>query len=110
MSRIYDVMRQTERTTALAPTGDAQSRAPRHWSHAQVPRSTDVPLFLYILQRQWRVVAGCAGAVLGAVTLATLLMKPVYEPWARLEVDPPGYEEFSLDAPHVPGEDIAYLQ
>lgn len=77
-------------------------------AHAQ--GGTDVAVFVCILQRQWRVVATCTGTAVAVALFANLLMKPTYEPQARLEVDPPGYEQFSLDSPHVASSDTEYLQ
>ncbi len=50
-----------------------------------------------ILRRQWRVAAIFAASVMATVVLITLLTKPVYAPVARVEIDPPGAELFSLD-------------
>ncbi len=52
---------------------------------------------LKILKKEWRWSAVFALAVVLAVALATLLMKPVYESEGRLQIDPPGSEVFSLD-------------
>jgi succinoglycan biosynthesis transport protein ExoP len=70
---------------------------------------TDIAVLAGILQRQWRVLAVCTlgGAVVAL--FATLLMKPVYEPEARLDIDPPGYEQFSLE-PQAVSSDTEYLQ
>src|SRR5438477_4199694 len=114
MSHNYELGRQADGITSLAYATDAQLGA-RSFHAGRVTdaprqRRTDVALFVRLLQRQWRVVAGCIGTVLGVTAIATLLMKPVYEPWARLEVDPPGDEEFSLNVPRAATDDIAYLQ
>jgi capsular exopolysaccharide synthesis family protein len=94
----------------MEPEANEPVFQPGSASAGTVPGVTDLALFLRILQRQWLLVVGCTGAVVGAVALATLLMKPTYEPWARLEVEPPGYEEFSLDVPQLGGDNAAYLQ
>jgi len=44
------------------------------------------------LRKYWRWSLLCAIFITMAVAVFTLLMKPVYEPEARLEVDPPGSE------------------
>ncbi|HXY04214.1 MAG TPA: polysaccharide biosynthesis tyrosine autokinase [Terriglobales bacterium] len=49
------------------------------------------------LRRQWRGVAIFAVSVMAAVVLVTILSKPVYEPAARVEIDPPGAELFNLE-------------
>ncbi len=50
-----------------------------------------------ILRKHWRVAAIFAASVMAAVLLFTALTKPVYEPVARVEIDPLGSELFSLD-------------
>lgn len=72
--------------------------------------ASDVMVFTEVLRRQWRAIAACTIAVFVTVVAATLLMKPVYEPQARLEVDPPGNEEFTLDLPHIATNETEYLQ
>lgn len=51
-----------------------------------------------ILAKEWRWSALFAAIVIAVVTVATLSMKPVYEPEGQLQIDPPGSEVFSLDA------------
>jgi succinoglycan biosynthesis transport protein ExoP len=114
MSGNYELLRRAEGITALTYGADAQPGARPFQSgpgtHTSGPRHTDLALFVRTLQRQWPIVVGCIGTVLGVTVIATLLMKPVYEPWARLEVDPPGDEQFSLDASQPTTDDTAYLQ
>ena len=47
---------------------------------------------LAIVRKHWRSFALFAGVVFFIVAAGTLLMKPVYEPAGRLEIDPPGPE------------------
>jgi len=49
------------------------------------------------LRKHWRLSAMFAAAVMLAVIGATLLMKPVYSPVARVEIDPPGAELFNME-------------
>lgn len=49
------------------------------------------------VRKHWRLSAIFASSVMLAVLLVTLLMKPVYSPVARVEVDPPGAELFNMD-------------
>ena len=49
------------------------------------------------LRKHWRVATTFAGAVMTAVVVVTVLTKPVYEPVARVEIDPPGAELFNLE-------------
>ena len=50
----------------------------------------------HIWRRHWRSASAFSGIVIATATIVTLMMKPVYEPTARIEVDPPG-EVFSLN-------------
>ncbi len=49
------------------------------------------------LRRQWKAAAIFASSVLAAVLLFTFMSKPLYEPMARVEIDPPGAELFNLE-------------
>lgn len=57
---------------------------------------SDWTSILNILRRHWRLSAIFACAMIAAVTTVTLMMKPIYEPEAQIEVDSPGTEVFSL--------------
>ena len=70
---------------------------------------TDVAVLFGVLQRQWRVIVVCTVVAAAAALFATLLMRPIYEPEARLDVDPPGYEQFSLE-PRAVSSDTGYLE
>ncbi len=49
------------------------------------------------LKKYWRTSALFASAVMVTVLLVTLFTKPEYEPSAKLEIDPPGAELFSME-------------
>ena len=49
------------------------------------------------LRRRWRLGAVFAASVMVTVLVVTVLTKPVYEPMARVEIDPPGAELFSME-------------
>jgi succinoglycan biosynthesis transport protein ExoP len=51
---------------------------------------------LEVLRQRWKAGAAFAVVVISAVTLGTFLMKSIYEPVARLQIDPPGNEIFSI--------------
>lgn len=54
------------------------------------------------LKKHWRTSLLFAVAVFVLTAVATLIMKPVYEPAARAEIDPPGAEMFSLSGGGAP--------
>ncbi len=57
-----------------------------------------------ILRRHWGSSAAFALTVLVGVTILAFIMEPVYEPKARLEINPPGAAIPSLEANPSPGE------
>src|SRR5690348_5759807 len=74
------------------------------------PTPNDWQRALLILRKNWRLPALFAAAVVLATTLATLLMKPVYEPEAKIEIDPPGREIFTLETGMDSSGDQEYLE
>lgn len=50
-----------------------------------------------VLHKHWRLSATFAASVMLTVGLVTAFTKPVYAPSARVEIDPPGAELFSLE-------------
>ncbi|WP_263368582.1 GumC family protein [Edaphobacter bradus] len=62
-----------------------------------------------IVREHWRLSALFTLVVVASVTAATLMMKPVYEPQARVQVDPPGAEVFSLQGNNSSGAATDYL-
>ncbi len=58
----------------------------------------------------WRPAAYFAGTVMIAVIIFTVLAKPMYEPVARLEIDPRGAELFSLEGRSAEGNDAEYIE
>lgn len=82
----------------IAPFVPPQSKErPAEWVRA-----------LQIIHKHWRLSALFAVVVMGTVTLVTFLTRPIYEPSATLEVDPPG-EAFSLND-RVGSGDPEYLE
>jgi polysaccharide biosynthesis transport protein len=62
------------------------------------------------MKKHWKLAAEFALATFAVVAIFTLLMKPVYEPVAEIEVDPPGTEIFTLQGNGPPPTDSDYLQ
>lgn len=118
MSRIYESLRKSARDIELlGPSrfpGDERQIVPlpireRRSNSVTTKDGSDVAVLVGILQRRWRVILAFTLVFAAAALFATLLMKPLYEPQARLEVDPPGYEQFSLQ-PQTASSDTEYLQ
>jgi capsular exopolysaccharide synthesis family protein len=76
--------------------GTKPSRDSEGWDWLQAAR---------VLAKYWKLSALFAASVFFSVAAVTFLMKPVYEPVAKLEVDPPGAEVFSLNGNASSGGD-----
>ena len=63
-----------------------------------------------IVIKHWRLSVMFAAALVSTVTLYTLMMKPTFEPQARVEVDPPGAEVFSLEGNKNSGAAADYME
>lgn len=63
-----------------------------------------------ILKKQWRLSLGFAVLISGTFAAITLLTKPVYEPVARIEIDPPGSEAFSMQRQGSDVNESAYVE
>ena len=77
---------------------------------ATPPEHTDWLHVIDILKKHWRLSAAFALAVTMSVTVITLMKKPVFEPQARVEVDPPGAEVFSLQGNNNSGTATDYIE
>jgi len=63
---------------------------------------------LYILRKHWRISVLFAAVLMVTVVVVTFSLSPIYEPVARIEVDPPG-KQFSLEG-GAAGSDSEYLE
>lgn len=86
-------------TSLLPARTSGAPGAGREWEHV-----------LRALTRNWAV-AGVFGLLtVGIVAAANLYMRPVYAPTARLEIDPPGSEPFSMrDSVNAQSDDQDYF-
>lgn len=117
MSRIYELLQKSGtlpdllRPSVSVLGAEGRKMIPRVARSAGGTESggTDVAVLLGVLQRQWRVVVVCSLGAAVAALFATLLMRSIYEPESRLDVDPPGYEQFSLE-PQAVSSEAEYLQ
>src|SRR5215831_11831639 len=78
-------------------------------SHSQ-PEHADWLRAVDTLKKHWRLSAVFAAMVVISVTVFTLMKKPIYEPQARVEVDPPGAEVFSLQGNNNSGAATDYME
>jgi polysaccharide biosynthesis transport protein len=65
---------------------------------------------LSVVQKHWRWSLGFAVLVVVCVSVIVSLMKPIYEPTARIEVAPPGSELFSLQGGEAHSDSPEYAE
>ncbi len=103
MSRYFEALTRSANRELLLPgqhlTGGVSSALTEYRIGIQPPREGEEWLrALRALQRHWRWSLAIAAALPLSVAITVfLLIKPVYEPTARIEAVPPGNELFSLD-------------
>jgi succinoglycan biosynthesis transport protein ExoP len=99
----------SEQIEVSAATG--QMVAELKYPYPALDTSNEWQRYLRILEKQWRLGALFAGAIFIAIAIVTYSITPVYESTARLEIDPPGSEAFSLpDNPPAVDEDYRNTQ
>jgi polysaccharide biosynthesis transport protein len=103
--------RDLARTQPTRPLGPVGNSLPRSES-ASTPGNSNVSDWLHaalVLRRHWKLSVLFALVVMITVALVTFLTKPVYEPTAKIEIDPPG-EIFSLENGGSMASDAEYLE
>ena len=117
MSKNFELLQRAYRDLERRPVpptvlGPGERSAPRSaslsLSSAEENRHNWLRV-MTVLRKHWRLSALFAGVVMATVAIVTLLIKPIYEPTARIEIDPPG-EVFSLENNGSATSDIAYLE
>jgi succinoglycan biosynthesis transport protein ExoP len=120
LSRLYDALKQADPAVppaaeTLAPVQPVRPPQPVQpfprmgRSPASRAKTPEWILALNVLKKHWRLSALFAALVMVTVIIVTFSMRALYEPSARIEVDPPG-ETFSLDGGNGPGNDDAYVE
>lgn len=124
MSKDFELLRKVElgpRSPATAPSPKLSSAVSRgrevndfdpatHWAQQAQARESDWMKALAVLRKRWRLAASFAAFVFGALALLIFLIKPEYEPTARLDIDPPGTETFSIQAIGNSPSETQYLE
>jgi polysaccharide biosynthesis transport protein len=113
MSRNYELVRSIRnRLEPLQPMFTRDHR-PARLGQAKLPATqinkSDWRRTLNILQWHWRSSASFAAVVFLTVTFVAFTQKPLYEPTATIEIDPPGTELGSWEAGAV-SNDTEYLE
>jgi succinoglycan biosynthesis transport protein ExoP len=102
VSKNFELMRRAGLNLRSIPHGEIPSVSvdlphdSRQRAQVMEERTPDWLRALAIIMKHWRLSAAFAAVVIATATVVTFSIRPVYEPAARLEVDPPG-EKFSLD-------------
>ena len=98
MSRNFELLRKTYDTSSAMtervrplPVLQPPRRGTRHEG------GTDWLAAIRPLREHWRLAAAFFALVMLAVTAVTFLMTPIYEPVAKLQIDPPGSQMFAPD-------------
>lgn len=122
MSRNFELLQKvdpeplTRPSSGIRPLAGERGRPAGAWLTRQTPESEaetnqgDWLRSWVALQKNWRQSFLFAGSVMVAVVLLTLLTRPVYTPVARVEIDPPGTELFSLEGRGGPESAPDYLE
>lgn len=119
MSRNFELLRQTGKTpepiegqvvSTITTVPAKPDRFARQAPSAAQEFTFDWAHMVEVLLRHWRWSALFAAVVVLTATAITFLMKPVYEPTATLEIDPPGAELFSLQGTGPSYNEAEYLQ
>src|SRR5215472_3173435 len=116
MSKNFELLRQASGQAEILPPPE-----PRGQAYPMGRLVYDRPSVLPQPEEDWerisstlkkhkKLAAGFALATFFAVAIVTFLMRPVYEPVAQLEVDPPGAEVFSMQGNGAAPTDAEYLQ
>lgn len=79
------------------------------YEQAHAPESDWMKAFA-VLRKRWRLTACFAVIAVGTVALIVFWTRPEYEPSARLEIDPPGTEAFSMQALGSAPSETQYLE
>src|SRR5207302_6766372 len=92
------------------PAGNRDYRAGAGLLEQRRFRESDWMKALTVVRKRWRFAAAFAAIVLCASAALVFLIKPEYEPSARLEIDPPGSETFSMQPATSSLSETQYLE
>lgn len=94
----------------VEPPGNAELQLPAGRAEQARLRESDWLKALTVLRKRWRLAASATAIVFCLIGLIVFWMKPEYEPSARLEIDPPGSETFSMQASGPSLSESQYLE
>jgi capsular exopolysaccharide synthesis family protein len=108
MSKNYELLRQVQQASTAVDTSRLQHAA----ANSMLAKSRALPAYavsnesdllraVKVVKKHWLMVLLFTFFVAGTVTVVTLLTRPVYDPVASVEVNPPGTELFSMQDKNV---------
>lgn len=119
MSKVFDLLRDVEGSNSrqLNAAGEADERPigggdrmlRREVLSAISEPEPGLVRALDILRQHWQLSALFAAALILIVTTVTLLSRPMYEPVAALQIDPPGTEIFSMQSGVNDANSVEYI-
>jgi succinoglycan biosynthesis transport protein ExoP len=123
MSKDFELLRKAELAGKVSPIvprwktvpefsglPDSTETRVRPSEHVHT-RDSDWIKALGVLRKRWRLILSLVSIVLGVVSLIVFFwLTPEYEPSARLEIDPPGSETFSMESNGSPPSEMQYLE
>ncbi|HLW51619.1 MAG TPA: polysaccharide biosynthesis tyrosine autokinase [Candidatus Angelobacter sp.] len=117
MSKNFELLRRAQGQAEVLPPANLRVEIPQmgrfgYDRPVELPHHepSDWDRISSVLRKHWRLIIGFAASTFLAVGVVTFMMKPVYEPETRLEIDPPGAEIFSLQGGSAAAADSEYLQ
>ena len=109
MSKIFKALTQADEPVEPSlPIRQSVRIAPA--SAPMRDEATELVRAIATIKKHWRLSLMFAVLFSGTCTVITLLTKPIYEPIARIEIDPPGSEIFSLQRPGSDINESAYVE
>lgn len=115
MSKNYELLRRAQGHGEILPPAPVRFSVPltrpgEHPPDVVREEHSDWQRAITVLYRQRKAVIAFAVATFVIVAIVTFSMKPLYEPAARIEIDPPGSEIFSMEGAAAGSGDSEYLQ
>jgi succinoglycan biosynthesis transport protein ExoP len=123
MSRDYELLQTAEQQSkstvrglrrnisARAWTPDAAGvQSPVRFGNQATMREADWVKMLEVIRERWRLIISFAAIVITAAAFLIFWMRPEYAPSARLEIDPPGSETFTMRAGGAAPSEAQYLE
>jgi polysaccharide biosynthesis transport protein len=117
MSKNFELLRQVRGQAEILPPANVRLDMPHiavqgYERPVALPNheASDWERVSTVLRKRWKLSAGFAAMIFFTVAAVTFLMRPVYEPKAQIEIDPPGAEIFSMQSGNGVSTDSEYLQ